>query len=92
MKKLTVITALVLALGFFVSSQLKGQSEEKGHEKTEMTQMMQNQEQVMGMLKDMNKKMDNIMNKMNSCMDMMEMMHSTKGGMMEHHEGMMEKK
>ncbi len=92
MKKLLVITALFLALGFFGLSHLYGQSEEKGQEKTEMLQIMQNQEQMMGMLKDMNKKMDNMLNKMNSCMDMMEMMHSTKGGMMEHHEGMMKKK
>jgi len=85
MKKLIVIIAVVLTLGFLALSQIKGQSAENGQEKTEMIQMM-------GMLKDMNKKMDNMMNKMNSCMDMMEMMHSTKGGMMEHHEGMMEKK
>ena len=57
-----------------------------------MTQMMQNQGQMMGMMKDMNTKTDNMMNKMNSCMEMMQMMHSTKGGMMQHHEGMMEKK
>lgn len=92
MKKLIVITALALALGFFGLSQIKGQSEEKGQEKTEMTQMMQNQGQMMGMMKDMNTKMANMMNKMNSCMEMMQMMHSTKGGMMQHHEGMMEKK
>jgi hypothetical protein len=90
MKKFIMIIAIVLALEFIGFSRVKGHGEEPGQEKTQMTQMMENQAQMTQMMKEMNEKMDKMMN---SCMGMMEKMHGSKGGMMmEHHEGMMEKK
>jgi hypothetical protein len=60
MKKLIAIIVIILALGFFGFSQVKGhQSQETGQEKSHMTQMMENQEQMTGMMKDMNMKMGN---------------------------------
>jgi cytochrome c556 len=54
MKKLIAIVVIALILGFLGLSQIKGQSKEKGQENTQMTQMIQNQEQMTHMMKDMN--------------------------------------
>ena len=88
MRRLIVIIAIILALGFFGLSHVMGhQDEETEQERTQMTQMMDRHEQMMGMMKNINMKMDKMMS---SCMGMMQKMHGSEGGMMEHHEGMME--
>jgi hypothetical protein len=81
MKKLIAIITIILALGLFGLSQVKGQNQETGQKRNQMTQMM-------GMMKNMDMKMDNMMN---NCMGMMQRMQGSKGEkggmMMERHMG-----
>lgn len=89
MKKLIVTVAISVILGFIGYTQVKAQNPQTGINNDQMSQIIDNQEQIMEMMKNMQTNMDK---KMSDCMGMMKMMHSSESGMMmEHQEGIMKK-